>query len=141
MLGHHRKRSRLGIASLYGLFAAISTLANLATQAGVHAALGMPKSVVVPMIFGTGAGLLVKYALDKRWIFDHVSKSAAHDAGTFVVYATMGLATTGIFWATELAFNKAFGEPWWSFLGGGIGLAIGYTVKYQLDKRFTFRGA
>lgn len=141
MLGPLRRRTRLGIAFLYGLFAAVSTAANLGMQAGVHAVLGRPNGIILPMIFGTGTGLLVKYVLDKRWIFNHITRSAIQDVGTFVIYATMGLVTTAIFWMTELAFHKAFGEPRWSFIGGAIGLAIGYVVKYQLDKRFTFRDA
>lgn len=141
MFGPLHRRTPMGIAFLYGLFAAVSTAANLGMQACVHAVLGRPNGIIVPMIFGTGAGLLVKYALDKRWIFNHVTKSAVHDVGTFIIYATMGLATTAIFWITELAFHKAFGQPRWSFLGGAIGLATGYVVKYQLDKRFTFRDA
>ncbi len=52
----------------------------------------------------------------------------------------MGVATTAVFWGTELAFVALFGEAW-ALAGGGLGLAFGYLAKYRLDRRFVFAGA
>jgi hypothetical protein len=51
----------------------------------------------------------------------------------------MGLATTFIFWGFEFGFQHLFETKEMRYLGGIIGLAIGYLTKYQLDKRYVFR--
>ncbi len=50
----------------------------------------------------------------------------------------MGALTTLIFLAFEFAFHYAFETRPMRYLGAVIGLAIGYTSKYHLDKRFVF---
>jgi hypothetical protein len=51
----------------------------------------------------------------------------------------MGLATTVIFWGFEFGFEYLFATKEMRYLGGIIGLAIGYVTKYHLDKRYVFR--
>ena len=51
----------------------------------------------------------------------------------------MGVFTTLIFWSLEFGFTLLFQTKEMRYLGGIIGLAIGYFTKYQLDKRFVFR--
>jgi putative flippase GtrA len=51
----------------------------------------------------------------------------------------MGLLTTVIFWGFEWAFQLLYETKEMRYLGGVIGLALGYLTKYQLDKRFVFR--
>lgn len=87
---------------------------------------------------GTGAGLVVKYILDKRYIFAFKPKNMAEDTRTFVLYVIMGGITTLIFWGFELVFHYVFETKSMRYLGGAIGLSIGYIIKYQLDKRFVF---
>jgi putative flippase GtrA len=77
--------------------------------------------------------------LDKRYIFRFRTRDVAHNTRTFALYTIMGLATTVIFWGFEFAFNHVFQTREMRYLGGVIGLAIGYLTKYQLDKRYVFR--
>ncbi len=59
------------LAIKYTIFAVISTLVNLLFQYfsfGVYAGFG---SLYVAMFFGTLAGLVAKYILDKKFIFYH----------------------------------------------------------------------
>ena len=129
------------LAVVYTLLALIATAANLLAQAvAVRLWLG-PWPVEVSMLVGTGVGLVVKYVLDKIYIFRFTAESAAHDLQTFALYAGMGVVTTLIFWGFELAFYRAFEDKSLRYLGGAIGLAIGYWAKYRLDKRFVFRTA
>ncbi len=95
--------------------------------------------MVVPMAVGTGVGLVVKYILDKRFIFRFTARNAKHDGQTFLLYTVMGLATTVIAWGFELEFEELFRSREMSLVGGVIGLIIGYFAKYHLDKRFVFR--
>lgn len=83
--------------------------------------------------------MLIKYFLDKRYIFRFRARDVAHDTRTFLLYTFMGLATTVIFWGFEFGFQFLFETREMRYLGGIIGLAIGYITKYQLDKRYVFR--
>lgn len=132
--------TRLRLAALYVFFAALSTLANIASQwAAASLAAGLRHEIYLSMAVGTVVGLVVKYVLDKRWIFRYATRDGLHDARTFALYTAMGGLTTLIFWGTELAFDYAFDSVAMRYAGAGIGLAIGYIVKYQLDRRFVFR--
>ena len=51
----------------------------------------------------------------------------------------MGVVTTVIFWGVEFGFQAMIGTREMRYLGGVIGLAIGYLAKYRLDKRFVYR--
>lgn len=125
---------------LYAFLAAIATIANIGSQDILLRLYRGPFPVLVSVMIGTVVGLVVKYALDKRYIFHFQARNAAHDGATFVLYTAMGLLTTLIFWCFEFGFHALFdGSGEMRYLGGAIGLAIGYTTKYQLDKRYVFK--
>lgn len=126
------------LALKYGIFAAISTLVNLLFQwisFRIYSGFG---SLYIAMAVGTLAGLLVKYVLDKKWIFYHTPKDRRDDAKKFVLYSFMGIFTTIIFWGTEMLFYYLVRFPGSQYVGGALGLTIGYILKYFLDKRFVF---
>ncbi len=122
----------------YILFALISTVANLGFQFLSFQLYGGFMAIYVAMAVGTLAGLVVKYILDKRYIFYHETQSKKEDAQKFMLYSLMGVFTTFIFWGVEIGFDKVFGGATAKYVGGFIGLAIGYSIKYFLDKRFVF---
>ena len=95
-------------------------------------------AIVASVAMGTGVGLAIKYLLDKRYIFRFRAANVAHDTRTFALYTAMGLATTVIFWGFEFGFHHLFATREMRYLGGVIGLAIGYVAKYHLDKRYVF---
>lgn len=131
-------------AAIYTVFAVIATAANLGGQWVVvqigEATLNLPHKALVflALVFGTGIGLVIKYVLDKTYIFQDRSTGAKTHAKKFGLYSLMGLATTVIFWGAEFLAVLASQHPAAMYVGGAIGLAIGYVVKYQLDKRFVF---
>lgn len=127
------------LAAIYALLAAIATAINIFAQALLVWLYSGFASIALSMVAGTGAGLIVKYVLDKRYIFRFKAENVAHDGRLFMLYSLMGVFTTVIFWGTELAFHFAFQSAELRYLGGIIGLAIGYLTKYELDKRFVFR--
>ena len=123
---------------LYVAFAIVATGVNLATQRMV-------------LILGPGAGVFVlgrgeawneivleEYLLDRRWIFRDQGRGAAHHGRTFLKYSLMGLATTALFWITETLFWLSWGTETAREIGAILGLAVGYAVKYQLDRHFVF---
>ncbi len=124
---------------VYAFLALISTAANIGTQALVANGYNGPLALTISLVIGTGVGLVVKYVLDKRYIFRFRARNLAHDSKTFALYALMGLATTAIFWGFEIGFDYVFGTRQMRYLGGILGLLIGYVIKYYLDKQFVFR--
>lgn len=129
------------LAAIYALLAIIATALNIGAQDLLIRLYAGPYHILLSMAFGTAVGLLVKYVLDKRYIFAFQAQSAAHDGQVFMLYALMGLITTAIFWGFELTFDYLFESKHMRYLGGVIGLALGYLAKYSLDKRYVFRTA
>ncbi|WP_367345022.1 GtrA family protein [Stenotrophomonas bentonitica] len=126
------------LATLYAIFAALSIAVNIGAQAASMAVYGDRFAIAISMIVGTGAGLVCKYVLDKTYIFKHQTKNVAHEARTFGLYTLMGIVTTLIFWSTEFLFHHIFGSDTMRYVGGVLGLVIGYVIKYVLDKKFVF---
>jgi putative flippase GtrA len=126
------------LALKYTFFAILSTLLNLLFQYLSFRLYDGFGALYVAMFFGTLAGLLLKYILDKRWIFYHTPKDRKDDAKKFILYSLMGVLTTLIFWGTETAFYYFADFPAAQYVGGALGLSVGYIVKYFLDRRFVF---
>ena len=127
------------LAFNYAIFALIATAANIGAQDFVIRLYSGPFDLLGSVIVGTGIGLVVKYLLDKRYIFRFRPRNAAHDGQTFILYTIMGLATTVLFWGMEFGFHYLFETKEMRYFGGIIGLTIGYLTKYQLDKRYVFQ--
>jgi putative flippase GtrA len=126
------------LAFKYAIFAGIATLVNILSQDITIRLYNGMLSMYVSIAVGTLTGLVTKYVLDKKFIFVYRASSLVDDGATFIAYSVMGLATTLIFWGTELGFEFLFGSKWLRYLGAVIGLTIGYAVKYRLDKHFVF---
>ncbi|UWQ26243.1 GtrA family protein [Leisingera aquaemixtae] len=122
----------------YSAFAAAATAVNLATQRAVLQLGETGAHFTAAMAAGTLAGLVVKYLLDKRWIFFDQQGGLKHQGRTFLLYSVMGVATTAVFWITETLFWLTWGTDAAREAGAILGLVIGYTVKYQLDRQFVF---
>lgn len=132
---------RLSLATLvfrYALFAAVATLANLATQRIVLAEGGGTVGYVGAVAAGTLVGLVIKYVLDKRWIFADVASGLRQHGTKFALYTAMGLVTTAIFWGTETVFWLLGRTTLARETGAVLGLAVGYVVKFRLDRRYVF---
>tara|TARA_B110000858_G_scaffold77483_1_gene89803 strand:- start:42339 stop:42737 length:399 start_codon:yes stop_codon:yes gene_type:complete len=126
------------IAFKYSLFAVLATLLNLSAQEVVVRSYDGAFAIYPAMAFGTLAGLVSKYLLDKKFIFQFITSSHREDLGRFTLYGMTGLATTAVFWSFELGFDAFIGGKTARYIGAAIGLSIGYGVKYRLDKRYVF---
>lgn len=133
-----RAAAKARTAGAYALFALAATLVNLGVQRIASAVWTWGMRDLAVLAAGTGAGLVVKYLLDSRWIFGFRGRGAVQDLGAFVRYAATGVLTTGIFWAVELGFLSVFRAEWARYAGGAAGLCLGYTAKYFLDRRLVF---
>lgn len=127
------------LAIRYAILATVATVANIASQDLTLNLYRGDFAIACSIFVGTAVGLVVKYLLDKRYIFRFKAKNRRHDSRVFILYTVMGLLTTVIFWGFEWAFQILYETREMRYLGGVIGLALGYLTKYQLDKRFVFR--
>ena len=127
------------IAILYSIFAIISIAVNITTQFTVFTIYSGTLSIYIAMAAGTLTGLITKYILDKKYIFNFKARNYSEDLTTFIAYSFMGVFTTFIFWGTELTFYWLLNFPEAKYIGAFIGLCLGYYTKYHLDKKYVFR--
>jgi len=126
------------LATRYALFAVAATVLNLGLQSVVLQMVSSPIALYLALLVGTAGGISLKYVLDCRYIFSVARRGARASMVTFVLYTLMGGVTTAIFWGVELLFTTLSGGECAAYLGGAVGLTLGYAVKYQLDKKFVF---
>lgn len=120
----------------YVAFCILAMLANLGAQAVAHEWLSAPDWLSIGT--GTGAGLVLKYMLDRNYIFYANKLNVSDDLKRFGVYTLFGLFTTLIFWSIEWFFIQTFSHPSARYIGGALGLSIGYLAKYIMDRRWVF---
>jgi len=122
----------------YSAFAIIAIISNLLVQRTILLLGDSGLYFAVAVALGTIVGLVVKFFLDKKWIFYDHTPSSTRNSHQFFLYSATGVLTTVIFWGTETLFWLVFFTDVMRELGAIIGLTIGYVIKYQLDRRFVF---
>jgi len=126
----------------YGAFAVIASSANLAVQRAILAFAPPEPAIDAPYVLalalGTLVGLILKYGLDKRWIFHDAVQPFRAETRRMWRYTITGIGTTLIFWGMETAFWLVWHTDLMRETGAVLGLTIGYVVKYALDRRFVF---
>ncbi len=122
----------------YSLLAVLATIANIASQDLFLRVYSGPFALILSVGAGTAVGLVTKYLLDKRYIFRYRTSGIGHESKIFMLYAVMGIFTTAVFWVFEFGFHFIFDDKMMRYLGGIIGLGVGYWIKYQLDKKYVF---
>jgi len=58
--------------------------------------------------------------LDKKWIFYHTTRNGQNEARKFILYSCLGVATTIIFWGTEIIFDLFVAGTAAKYPGRGI---------------------
>lgn len=122
---------------LYVLFCALAIVVNLGLQ--FVAVRWLTLGYWPALLIGTGGGLVFKYVLDRNYIFMAGGVGPAKDARRFALYAGFGLFTTAVFWLAEWVGHCFLPGEAGRYVGGAIGLCIGYGLKYWMDSRWVFR--
>lgn len=123
----------------YSLFAAFSTIVNLFFQFISFTLYSGFLSLYIAMFFGTIAGFITKYILDKNFIFYYQATSKIKEYRTIFFYMGSGIILTLFFWVFELFFYYFYQSDCAHYIGAAIGLCIGYFLKYHIDKNLTFK--
>ena len=87
-------------------------------------------NLCVSLFFGTLVGFILKYHLDKKYIFYVETTARKKDIENFILYACIGLCITSIFWIFEIGMDYLFKNESAKYLGVVIGLVTGYSIKY-----------
>lgn len=83
------KKSAMGIAILYLLFAGMSTLINISTQVLWLEVYKGGYAIESSILVGTLLGLPLRYILEKKYIFTFKSKNINQNAKVFLLYNIM----------------------------------------------------
>lgn len=122
----------------YVIFAILATIANLGTQEIVIRTVPVAP-LTVSIIMGTAAGFILKYLLDKKWVFDDGYSGHRQELQKITLYGVFSVFTTLVFWGFEVAFWVIWRTDFAKYTGAVLGLAIGYVAKFVLDRTFVFK--
>jgi putative flippase GtrA len=122
----------------YVVFAGIATLANLATQEAVVRVAPL-SPLALSILMGTATGFILKYLLDKKWVFDDGYSGHRQELQKITLYGVFSVFTTLVFWSFEVVFWVIWRTDFAKYTGAVIGLAIGYAAKFVLDRAFVFK--
>lgn len=111
--------------------------ANLGVQAVAHEWMHAPNWLSIGS--GTTAALVLKYLLDRNYIFYAKKTNFSGDVKRFVIYTSFGIFTTLLFWGIELLFIHSFDHRLARYYGAALGAGLGYYLKYLMDKRWVFK--
>lgn len=128
----------MSLLFLYSLFAIIAIAANVLSQEFALLFYRGAHELVVAIPVGTAVGLVVKFVLDRKYIFKADTVPLSKDGRQFIAYAATGVLTTVLFWGSEIAFELLFASREARYVGAILGLSCGYVLKYQLDRRYVF---
>ena len=124
---------------LYVSFALIATVTNLLSQRLILMWGDTLFFFLMAMAFGALSGLVVKFFLDRRFIFRvHYAPQDYNQVDQFRRYAGTGILTTCLFFLSESIFWAFFQTHTGREIGAVVGLGLGYSLKYKLDKYYVF---
>ncbi len=122
----------------YLLFACLATLVNLVMQE-ITIRIAPIAPLTSSIVMGTAAGFILKYALDKKCVFDDAYEGHRQEFHKIILYAAFSVLTTLVFWGFEVVFWMIWQTDLAKYTGAVIGLAIGYAAKFVLDRTFVFK--
>jgi putative flippase GtrA len=129
----------INVASRYATIALVASATNLVLQSMLLLAYSGPLSVEFAAVVATAIVLPFKYVADKRFIFNFTALSPAKDLQHLALYSSASVFTVAIFWGFEFAAWRLLQTRSAQYVGGALGLAVSFYVKYVLDKRFVFK--
>jgi len=127
----------MSIGFKYILFAILATTVNIFFQYLSFLLIDHKYELYIAILNGTILGMILKYYLDKNFIFYYVKKEF-NNKNIFLLYIFTSIFTTIVFWAIELWFSYYVNINYSEYFGALVGLTLGYSLKYLLDKQLVF---
>ena len=127
----------MSIGLKYILFAILAMTVNIFFQYLSFLLIDHKYELYIAILNGTILGMILKYYLDKNYIFYYVKKKF-NNKNIFLLYIFTSIFTTIIFWAIELWFSYYVNINYSEYIGALVGLTLGYSLKYLLDKQLVF---
>ena len=90
----------------YIIFCIIAILINLSTQRIIMELIFI-NNYFLALLIGTLFGLVIKFILDKKYIFAYSDSSIKNNSLKFSFYSFNGILTTLLFWGTESVFSSS----------------------------------
>lgn len=131
--------SKKSLVFRYVAFALVASIVNIVAQEACAQAYSGWISLEISIFAGTVVGIVIKYILDKFFIFFDRTITPSAEVAKLTLYVISSILTTGLFWFIEIGSWIVWRTNTAKWLGAAVGLAIGYFIKYHLDKRFAFR--
>lgn len=136
----------------YILFAVISVVLNMLIQLTVYNLLTLTgldllyisiyKNIdiltFIKMGTATVGAFVFKFFVDKLFIFKDRTENISAGLLQVIIYGLFAVFTTAIFYASQLSFKLLFVFDYSEYIGGALGLTLGYTVKFLLDRKYVF---
>jgi putative flippase GtrA len=119
-------------------FAILAGVSNLATQEAIIRLMPPWIPIIISVLAGTAIGFVVKYVLDKYYVFLDGYDGHTAELRKVAMYGLFSIGTTLLFWAIELGFWYAWSTAEAKYIGAIIGLILGNWLKYLLDRRWVF---
>ncbi len=90
---------------------------------------------------GLFAGFVLKYLMDKKYVFSDITESKEKEMKKVLIYAMMSIFTTIILTLIVAGFKVWVSRERAKDVGLVIGLLIGYTTKFFLDRKYVFNSS
>lgn len=87
-------------------------------------------------VLGVGVSYIVKFILDKFIVFEKKDTNLKQTSKEFIKYFLFAIVTTAINIGGQYLLYKVF--SWEYLVAAIIPLAIGYIVKFLLDRKYVF---
>ncbi len=127
--------TKLPLIGLYGAFAAVAIALNVLVQRLVFVIHDGNATIFIAMTAGAVVALVVKYLLDRTFIF---AMKTGPKAGEFLRYALTGGAITLIYFVVEYIIWITYRTEAARDIGIVLGMITGYGVKFLIDRKYVF---
>ena len=88
---------------------------------------------------GLFVGFVLKYLLDKKYVFNDSYENRGAETRKAGLYAIMSILCTILSIGVTGSFKIVFGVQLAKRVGWFLGLILGYTAKFFLDKKYVFK--
>jgi len=92
--------------------------------------------IELSIIIATLLTMPTRYFIEKNYVFYGLQKSS--DSLSFSMYTFSAIVSTIIFWSIEYSFHLIYYSDLLRYLGGILGLSIGFIIKFFIDKLYIF---